>query len=176
MSEILGIDRVNEKLRLMLEKGNLDRTARLEIGNILVGEMQENFRVGGRPTPFKTSYRVEHFGGQTLRLSGRLMRSLSVALGEGDEIDVGSNLIYARIHALGGIIRAKNAEYLAFRMPIGLRTTSKSGKQLKTPQKQFAFVHVKQVTIPQRDYRYISSQGASFVVSAALRNLMMPLQ
>lgn len=176
MSEPVGLDRVNEKLRLMLEKGNLDRTARLELGNILLSEMQENFRAGGRPGPWKTSIRVEKFGGQTLRLSGRLMRSLSVVLTADNEIAVGSNLIYARIHALGGIIRAKNKEYLMFRVPYGLRTTSRSGKPLKKAQQQFSFVRVKQVTIPQRDYRYISPQGAGFMVSAALRNLMLPLQ
>lgn len=176
MSELVGIDVVNQRLRGLLERGELNDKARLEIGNILKSEMQENFRVGGRPSPFKTSYRVEHFGGQTLRKTGHLMQSLTVALLENKDIGVGSNLIYARIHALGGIIRAKNAEFLMFRMPIGLRTTSKSGKTLKTAQKQFAFVRVKQVTIPQRDYRYISPQGGSIIVQSALRNLTLGLQ
>jgi phage gpG-like protein len=158
-------------MQAILEKGLLDRTARVEIGNILLSEMQENFRVGGRPTPWKTSLRVERFGGQTLLRSGHLMKSLTAAV-DGEDVAIGSNLIYARIHALGGIIRAKNAEYLMFRVPSGLRTTSKAGKTLKKPQQQFAFVRVKQVTIPQRDYRYISPQGAGFVASAALRSLM----
>lgn len=176
MSEIQGLERVNQNLRLLLEKGKLDRTARLEIGNILLSEMQENFRVGGRPSPWKTSFRVERFGGQTLRRTGRLMRSLTVGLVENDDVAVGSNLIYARIHALGGIIRAKNKEYLMFRMPTGLRTTSKSGKPLKKAQQQFSFVRVKQVTIPQRDFRFISPQGGSFVVTSAIRNLTLGLE
>jgi len=171
VSDVVGIDELNRKLQAMLEKGKLDRTARLEIGNILLSEMQENFRVGGRPTPFKTSFRVERFGGQTLRRSGRLMRSLTVTATD-EDVQIGSNLIYARIHALGGIIRAKNKEFLSFRIPTGLRTTSKSGKTLKKAQQQFGFVRVKQVTIPQRDYRFISPKGLSFVGSAALRHLV----
>lgn len=173
MSELIGIQELNRRIERMIAAGGgsgLPEKALLEIGNIIKSEMQENFRVGGRPTLWPRSIRVERFGGETLRLSGRLMNSLSVAVADG-AVNIGSNLIYARIHALGGIIRAKNAEYLMFRVPAGLITISKAGKTLKSPKKQYAFVRVKQVTIPQRDYRYISPQGASFAVSVAVKHL-----
>ena len=172
MSEVQGLQEFNAKVDVLLQHGNLGPEAYLEIGNIFLGEMQENFRVGGRPSPWKTSGRVEKFGGETLRLTGPLMRSLTVNIEERG-FSIGSNLVYARIHALGGIIRAKNAPYLVFRVPSGLQTKSKSGKPLKAPKKEYALVRVKQVEIPQRDYRYISPRGFSFAASAALRHLVV---
>ncbi len=171
MSEVQGLDIVNAKLERMLAIGGLDREAYLEIANILKSEMQENFRVGGRPTPWPASGRVRAFGGQTLRLSGRLMNSLT-AFADDTGGGVSTNLVYARIHALGGVIRAKG-EFLAFRVPLGLTSVSKRGKELKTPKKNYGFARIKQVTIPQRDYRYISPQGISDIVTAAGRRLIV---
>ncbi len=172
MSGIKGLDIVNKKLERMLAIGGLDRDAYLELANILKTEMQENFRVGGRPQPWPISGRVRAFGGQTLRMTGRLMNSLTPFADESGG-GVSTNLKYARIHATGGTIRAKNSEFLTFRVPAGLTTASKSGKQLKKPRKNFSVVRVKQVTIPRRDFRYISPKGAEFIVSAAGRRLII---
>ncbi len=172
MSDVQGLDIVNAKLERMLAIGGLDREAFLELANILKSEMQENFRVGGRPQPWPVSGRVRAFGGQTLRMTGRLMNSLT-AFADDTGGGVSTNLIYARIHALGGVIRAKAGKLLAFRVPLGLTTTSASGKQLKTPKKNYGFVKVQEVTIPQRDYRYISPAGVSAIVSAAGRRLIV---
>lgn len=172
MSDWQGLDILNARLERLLAIGGLDREAYLELANILKSEMQENFRVGGRPTPWPVSGRVRAFGGQTLRASGRLMNSLT-PFADDTGGGVSSNLVYARIHAEGGVIRAKRGEFLAFRVPLGLTTTSKTGKQLKTAKKNYGFARVKQVTIPQRDYRYISPQGASDIVTAAGRRLIV---
>ncbi len=171
MSELKGLEEFNARVSGLLARGTLGREAYLEAGNIALSEMQENFRVGGRPSPWKPSGRVQAFGGQTLRQTGRLMRSLAVAPGE-NGFSIGSNLVYARIHALGGVIRAKNKPYLAFRVPVGLVTSSKSGKKLKSPKKTYAFVRVRQVEIPQRDYRYISQAGWTYMMSALIRRLV----
>jgi phage gpG-like protein len=133
--------------------------------------MQENFRVGGRPSPWTPSGRVQAFGGRTLRQTGALLKSLTVGADDrGSEI--GSNVVYARIHALGGVIKPKKGDFLTFPVPGGVRTTSKSGKTLKKGVKEFGFVRVRQVTIPQRDYRFISPRGFSFALSAAARHLI----
>ncbi|MFN0156893.1 MAG: phage virion morphogenesis protein [Bacteroidota bacterium] len=170
MSEVLGVEQINARLERLLAVGGLSREAYLEMGFIVIGEFQENFRVGGRPTPWPPSIRVQRFGGQTLRHTGRFMRSFTVDANNSG-FAVGSNHPGARIHALGGIIRAKNAEFLSFRIAAGLRTTSKSGKQLKTPQKEYGYARVKQVTIPQRDYRFVSPQGIANIGAAAIRHL-----
>ena len=102
------------------------------------------------------------------------MRSLTVQESN-DGVGIGSNLPYARIHALGGIIRAKGGGFLTFRVPARLRTTSATGKQLKHPKQEFALVRVKQVEIPQRDYRYVSPTGWERVGIAAIRHLQTAL-
>ena len=172
MSEVDGVQEFNQRIEQLTLRGRLDRGAHEELGQMIISEMQENFRVGGRPSPWKTSGRVEHFGGQTLRQSGRLMRSL-MAEGREAGVDVGSNLIYARIHALGGIIRAKQKPYLVFRVASGLKMSSASGRKFKHPKKQYSLVRVKQVEIPQRDYRYISPRGFELMTSAMIRHLVV---
>lgn len=47
-------------------------------------------------------------------------------------VTIGNGKVYARIHEFGGVIKAKNGDYLKFRLPDG------------------SFVQVKQVTIPAR--------------------------
>ena len=172
MSDIAGVDIVNARLERMLAVGVLPPEAYNEIGNIIKSEMQENFRAGGRPQPWPVSGRVRAFGGQTLRDKGRLMNSLTV-VPQNDGVSVTSNVVYARIHALGGIIRAKSEAGLRFRVPLGLQKVGKSGKELKKAKKNYGFARVDQVTIPQRDYRYISSAGVSAIVSAAARRLLV---
>ena len=175
MSEVLGVDQANAKLERLLAAGSLGKEAYTEIGNIILSEFQENFRVGGRPTAWKQSIRVRVFGGQTLLDKGRLLRSFTVQPSD-DGVAIGSNHPGARIHALGGIIKAKNAEFLTFRVPARLRKTSRTGKELKTPKKEYALVRVKQVEMPQRDYRYVSPQGWSYVTMAAVRHLKTAMQ
>jgi phage gpG-like protein len=65
--------------------------------------------------------------------SGRLARSVTFAV-EPNLVRIGSNVIYARIHQLGGAIVPKNKKFLRF--PIG-------GGQ---------FVFTKKVTMPARPY------------------------
>lgn len=72
------------------------------IGQALETTTHERFEQGEDPqgVPWKTSQRVELFGGQTLRLSGVLEASIGHNASS-DQIEIGSNLIYARPHDLG---------------------------------------------------------------------------
>ena len=67
-------------------------------------------------------------------LSGNLRRSITTnprsVAGIKDHIDIGTNLIYARIHDLGGVIKPKRKNYLVFKI---------NGKWVRT----------KKVTIPK---------------------------
>lgn len=71
------------------------------------------------------------------RRTGRLRASItSTVLVHGNRVTgrIGSNVVYARIHELGGIIKPRNAKALRFNIPgVGWRT-------------------VKSVTIPARPY------------------------
>lgn len=72
-------------------------------------------------------------GGETLRSRGGTLSSSLRWWFVGNDIFVGTNLIYAAIHEYGGIIRAKNAPFLVFFY---------NGQWYRK----------KQVTIPQRAY------------------------
>lgn len=69
----------------------------------------------------RTSISGGHLGMMMLqRRSGRLRASITSRVKiEGDRVTgvLGSNVIYARIHELGGIIRARNAKALVFKIP-----------------------------------------------------------
>jgi phage virion morphogenesis protein len=85
------------------------------IGEIVRSSAERNFAASGRPE-WPESERVKRKGGQTLSLTGRLRRSLSVRADK-DRVAVGTNVVYAAIHQLGGktgphTIRPKKAKAL----------------------------------------------------------------
>jgi phage virion morphogenesis protein len=107
------------------------------IGMALVNVRHGRFRRGSGPNhvgwkSLHPDYEPIKRGPGILRASGMLMRSITYAVG-GDEVRVGSNRIYARIHQLGGVIRPKTGKYLVFAMAS-------------------AIYHAKEVTIPARPY------------------------
>jgi phage virion morphogenesis protein len=89
------------------------KPAMREIGEIVRTSVERNFAAGGRPK-WDESARVKREGGQTLSLSGRLRRSFArpgaVQAGN-DRVAVGTNVVYAAIHQLGGtIVQAARSE------------------------------------------------------------------
>lgn len=73
-----------------------------------------------------------------LRASGLLRRSVSARVGM-DEVRVGTNRIYARVHQFGAVIVPKRAKFLRFRLSIGM-------------------VRARKVTIPARPFMGIDAQ------------------
>ena len=94
------------------------------IGAYAVSSTQRRFETKIAPdgTPWKPSIRVLLFGGETMKLSGQLKASIAHAPGR-DQVEIGSNKVYAGIQQLGGTIHARNADNLTFR--IGPRWISK---------------------------------------------------
>lgn len=75
-----------------------------------------NFRVGGWfPGPWRKSYRAQAQGGQTLVDRGILRNSIQARSGS-DWAAAGSAQKYAKIHQMGGTIRAKSAKALRFKI------------------------------------------------------------
>jgi hypothetical protein len=58
-----------------------------------------------------------------------------------------------------------------FRLPAGIRTTDGRGRILKKPQTMYSWVRVKQVTIPQRDYTFISESGFNRALAVIERHM-----
>ncbi|MGE0256932.1 MAG: phage virion morphogenesis protein [Alphaproteobacteria bacterium] len=74
-----------------------------EIGSMLVAGTIRRFELGVAPdgTAWRPSLRAREEGGRTLVDTGRLMGSITHVAGA-DFVDVGSNVVYAAIHQLGG--------------------------------------------------------------------------
>lgn len=86
--------------RLQGRMGNLTPVMR-SIGETIRTSVERNFTAQGRPERWRPSQRVLHTGGQTLSLTGRLRRSFSVKA-TGSRAVVGTNVVYAAIHQIGG--------------------------------------------------------------------------
>lgn len=111
------------------------------IGEALASGAQRRFQAQKAPDgqSWKQSERAAAEGGMTLSDSGILRKSIDYAATP-DKVMVGSNVVYARIHQLGGVIKPKNGKALKF--------TTASGKE----------VVVKQVNMPARPYLGVSAQ------------------
>jgi phage gpG-like protein len=122
------------------------------IGQATVSDMQERFDTetapdGSRWTP---SVRARTEGGKTLTQSARLRQSLTHNVMGRDQVEAGTNVIYAGVHNQGATIRASGGGKLRFRLPGGL-----------------GFRSVDQVIIPQRQFVGISHDGEDEIVAQA---------
>ncbi len=108
------------------------------IGMAMETTTAERFEAGVAPdgTPWKPSRKP---AGKTLIKDGFLKGSVTHRAGR-DQVEIGTNKIYARIHQFGGTIRAKDGGKLTFKLP-GL-----------------GFVSVDQVIIPARPFLGVSSE------------------
>jgi len=104
------------------------------LGRVIKTGTALRFRAGQSPegVPWIPSRRVAESGGRTLALTNRLRGSITYRA-TSENVAIGTNLPYARIHQLGGTIKAKGDGYLRFKI----------GKN---------WVQKKSVTIPARPY------------------------
>lgn len=137
------------------------------IGALAVRQIQERIRTGKvEPGTSKA--------GTTLYQRGKLYRSIKYRI-DGDAVVVSAgnaNVPYATIHYEGGVIRPKNAQYLA----IPITAQAKLHKPREYPGETFIakgmiflkeeggvitplYVLKKQVTMPARRYMFIDETG-----------------
>jgi len=118
-----------------------DMTRAMEsVGMMMQTSVRRRFEVGEDPdgNPWPPSLRALTEGGRTLVDHGHLRDSVTYqASAEG--VRQGTNLVYARIHQLGGTIRPRNGRALAFRA--GGRTVLR-----------------RSVTMPRRSYLGVSAE------------------
>ena len=100
-----------------------------------------------KTTPEGAAWAPNRAGTSTLFASGALSRSIDYAA-SADSVQVGSGLVYARIHQDGGTIRPKSARALVFRL----------GNRL---------VFAQSVTLPARTYLGLSAANQNEVIEAA---------
>ncbi|GBF34140.1 hypothetical protein DCCM_3252 [Desulfocucumis palustris] len=91
---------------------------------------------------------IQKHGSKLLQQSGDLRKSIVIGKITRESAEVGSPLVYARIHALGGVIRPKTKRSLL--IPLG------SGKYLR----------VTKVTIPARNYLELQDEDGVTIMMA----------
>jgi len=97
VQERVALDGLNR----LAEKGTRLRPVLLDLGEEVVRITEQNFAAEGRPKVWKQSARARREGGQTLTKTARLRRSITVKV-EGNTVRIGTNVVYAAIHQLGG--------------------------------------------------------------------------
>ena len=127
-----------------------------EIGMMMVGDMQKNIELGGRPDKWPESIRVKMSGGQTLRDTGGFYNSITSNEGP-DSVEAGPGSamqLRARILAEGGTIKAKNKPFLTFLIP------------------GIGWIRKTEVTIPARDYTYSPPESVETFGQIVQRHMM----
>src|SRR5690606_39047061 len=108
---------VRDLFKRLLEFGQDTTPVMDEIGRAMVDSTQQRFerQAGPGGVPWRPSIRAQREGRQTMRVSSRLFMSLTHVATNG-AVEWGSNVVYARIHQLGGVVKAKSAKALHFRI------------------------------------------------------------
>lgn len=90
-----------------------------EIGEFQLSQTLLNFQNEQSPNgeAWEKSHRAKSERGKTLTDRGHLRDSYTYNVnGSGDEVEIGSNMIYAAIHHHGGTIEAKDGGHLHFKV------------------------------------------------------------
>ena len=122
------------------------------IGRAMVDSTRRRFDAGAGPggVAWKPSRRATSGEGKTLiglGMAGGLMGSIAYEADEGG-VRWGSNMIHARIHQLGGVIKPKNGKSLVFKL--GDRT-----------------IFAASVTIPARPYLGVDAEDEAMIEDIA---------
>lgn len=141
-----------EQIFRTLERKLEDTTPLMDrIGQAAVSDIDERFQNENAPdgSSWAPSLRARTQGGKTLTLSARLRQSIQ-HIPSRDQVEVGTNVIYARAHNEGATIRSKSGGRLKFRLPGGL-----------------GFRSVEQVMLPKREFLGVSADGEAEILAQA---------
>lgn len=153
-----------------------------------------------RPSGLTLSSRVRGGGGgKVLSDTGALLRSITSRqpVVEGNTVTIGSNLIYAAIHQLGGTIRPKHSKHLA--VPVSreakragsarrfLAANSKSGflfgkkgvygiGELRGGKRVLHFLLLDEVVVPARPYLGFEEDDRAFISDLLQRRYVRMLK
>ncbi|WP_051694163.1 phage virion morphogenesis protein [Desulfohalovibrio reitneri] len=99
----MDVAEVNDGLTRLAGAVDDLRPAMEAIGEIVLTQIMDSFETEVSPggQPWEPSTRARRTGGQTLSDSGTLRKSVHVEAGR-DGVEVGTDLVYALIHQLGG--------------------------------------------------------------------------
>lgn len=156
--EITGHEEALSKLGAAIARTD-DRQGLFDaIGAALVVSTQDRFEreTGPDGKKWPVSIRAKETGGKTLTDTARLVGSITHNA-TAEKLEVGTNVIYAAIHQLGGRIEAKGGGRLKFRLPDG------------------SFRTVGSVTMPQRPFLGLDDEDEKEIEATAADWIMAPL-
>ena len=145
---------VRGALQRLLALGKNATPAMKEISALGESATRLRFRAERGPDGqrWKPSLRAQLVGGRTLTKDGHLAGSINASSGA-DFAEWGVNRIYAAIHQFGGVIRAKSAGGLKFRIPGG------------------GFAVVKSVRMPARPYLGVNEDDRADILDVFQRHI-----
>lgn len=114
----------------------------------LIQEQTRRRIMDEKTAPDGAPWKPNRSGTSILYASGNLARSIDY-IASPEQVIVGSGLVYARIHQLGGVIKPKNGTALKFWWVSGGFTN---------------FAIVKQVTMPARPYLGLSADNTAEII------------
>ncbi|OED40226.1 phage virion morphogenesis protein [Endozoicomonas sp. (ex Bugula neritina AB1)] len=140
---MLALEQAQQEIQNIMDTVMLHQQRRplfSRIGRVLVSDAKLNFR--GQHDPKGNSWvPLKLRTGRILSDTGRLRNSLSYKTGD-DEVEIGTNILYAKTHQFGATIRPKKAKVLAFPGPDGKTIFA---KQVTIPARPFLGVEKRQV-------------------------------
>lgn len=124
-----------------------------DVGQALITSTHDRWQRGVAPdgSPWPPSLRVIAHGGKTMILSSRLFRSITANVSP-TGVEIGTNVIYAAIHQLGGVIQ-KAARTAVLHFKTNQRTgTSRFAKPGKADRARKAEIGAHAIRMPVRAY------------------------
>jgi len=114
------------------------------IGSRIANRIRLGFKSSTSPYGGKWKKLKFRKGGQPLRDTNRLLGSIGHSP-DAAGVDIGTNVLYAKIHNFGGTIKAKRAPYLMFKTPTGFARV----KQVKIPARRFMPIRGGKISLPK---------------------------
>ena len=142
---MLSLEQAQQEIQNMMDTVMLYQRRKplfTRLGRALTSDAKMNFRGqhepdGTRWAPLKTRK------GQILSDTGRLKNSLTYKTSN-DEVEVGTNVKYARTHQFGAIIKPKNKKFLKFK---GANGQDIFAKKVEIPARRFLGIDNRQVQL-----------------------------
>lgn len=120
-TDMRGVDRISRRLEKMLRGVEYKEPLMDELGGLMVASTIDRFENSKSPDgiSWAPSERALAEGGKTLIDKGLLMGSITHVPGN-DQVEVGSNLVYAGIHQFGGDAGRSGSSEIVARPYLGI--------------------------------------------------------
>jgi phage virion morphogenesis protein len=175
-TRLTGLEAALASLGQTASRAQYPRGLYENIGMSLVASTQRRFQAGSGPegSPWPPSIRALAEGGKTLIDSARLMQSITFEASD-NGVDVGTNVVYAAIHQLGGAIHQAARQQV-----IHFKRNSKTGRSrfakanAKATFAQKVGLGARTIVMPARPFLGIDEDDQEQITALASEWLLKP--